>query len=273
MGPSHILALEVKCLFDLSVLLIYTDCSMKRLLFFWSLFSNSLFADVYFDQYQAFLKNSKETLGPMGSFQKGELEIILDPLQIETLRKSSYESLRKEGVCPDKADKWTRVGVVSQDSQWLLLRDAVKLPSSELVLRDRLLAQDNMNGNQQIAILPITKEGEVMLVLSFRHATRSWEYEIPRASFYKNFINSKQVEKKLLDTFSVQADECKILGEMNPSSDILSSTVSIIVAMVEKKDHPGICFFSHNKLQEAILDGTVKDPYLVYGLYLLSLKK
>ena len=37
-----------------------------------------------------------------------------------------------------------------------------------------------MKGDYSVAILPITKNGEMVFIKTFRHATRSWGYEVPK---------------------------------------------------------------------------------------------
>lgn len=243
------------------------------------------------DSYLELFSSQPKMMGPPGATCDGEIEILLAPERIEEVRGAKYEQLRALGLSPDYADKWTRVGVVAQDQYVWLIRDAVVLPTGQTTLYDRLVP----NACKAAAILPMTNEGEVGLILIYRHATRRWELEIPRGGVKTAKTSEEAAKIELEEETGLQGFDWMLLGEMNSDSGLLANTVPIYFAHVKKSDPTFSCpfeairsvhFFSMKELHQALIAGEVRvkekereivarlaDPFLTYGLYLYGISK
>ncbi len=97
------------------------------------------------------------------------------------------------------------VGVVREDQYWIWLRDAVYFPKGVPVTYDRLIWKSELKSNSPgVAVLPILPSGHVVLNLNYRHATKSWELELPRGGiqgFLEVSIEGKNQQVPLRDSF------------------------------------------------------------------------
>src|SRR5882762_10182094 len=121
---------------------------------------------------------------PKGDHRKGEIEIVTDLAEVTSIENKQIERLMKKGWSEEEARESSRTGIVAQDIFWIWLRDAVIFPTGATGTYDRLLWQKSMERLIGVAVLPILSNGRVVLNLNFRHATRSWEFEIPRGGIH-----------------------------------------------------------------------------------------
>jgi ADP-ribose pyrophosphatase len=131
-------------------------------------------------RYLNLTKEHPETFGPLGKWQQGEIEITLNPEQIKKIENQTRLRLISKGVQDADAEKWSSVGVVAEDNYWIWIRDAVIFPSGVYGTYDRLMWKSGLGGAPGVAILPLLSTKKIVVNINYRHATRSWEIEIPR---------------------------------------------------------------------------------------------
>ena len=116
-----------------------------------------------------------------GTYREGEIEIVVDPLEISQVQKTQENRLLQKGFPADQAAEFSRIGIVNEDQYWIWLRDAVYFPHGIPGTYDRLLWRSELKSKfPGVAVLPILPSGKIILILTYRHATRSWELELPR---------------------------------------------------------------------------------------------
>lgn len=75
---------------------------------------------------------------------------------------------------------WAEIGVVFDDPSIIILRDLVEFPGGHrngyIRIYNRAHLEDGAAG---VVVLPV-KEDKLLLIRHYRHATRSWHWEIPR---------------------------------------------------------------------------------------------
>ena len=71
----------------------------------------------------------KELNEPKGDYQRGEIEIVLDPADIGKIERMQKERLIQKGLSHTKAAQCSRVGIVAEDQYIVWLRDAVYFPT------------------------------------------------------------------------------------------------------------------------------------------------
>jgi len=226
---------------------------------------------------------------PRGDYKLGEIEIVCDPQKIEEIQQCYYERLRERGVPAERATKWSKVGEVMRDKYFLFVRDPVIFPSGATGLYDRILSESNGGS----AVLPIFSNGEIGLVVQFRHATRTWELELPRGGTLPGETPLETAKRELKEETGLEAADWQQLGIMNPDSGVLQWSVPIFVARnLEEKDAAieeseaidQLIHLTKGELNEALKEGAieleikgvkrkvfVRDAYLTYALYLHSL--
>ncbi len=246
---------------------------MKNFLYF-PLFSFlSLFAANGFEQYETLFKDHPKMMGPSASASEGEIEIVLDEPKVDAIRQKKYDELREQGITTYYADKWTRVGVVAMDQDWWMIREAVELPGGRGTLLDRLIP----NLVKSAAVLPVTEKGDVLLLLTFAHATRSWELEIPRADSKVAATAEEAARALVKDRLGKEVKSITLLGEVNPDSSLLAKSMPVFVAKVDADSLPkGVVAVPIEELKRSLVKGSLngnslRDPYLTYALYLLTI--
>jgi ADP-ribose pyrophosphatase len=194
------------------------------------------------------LKQFPNVLGPKTSWKNGEIEIILDPTQIKKIEKQVKLRLLSKGCPEEQADVWSSVGIVAEDNYWIWIRDAVIFPSGVYGTYDRLLWKTSLDGPPGVGVLPLLPNNKIVVNLAYRHATRSWEIELPRGQRYKNESIEEAARRELLEETGYSLDKQLYLGTLSPDAGVLNSLVPIYLG---KASHSGE---KYREFSEAISD-------------------
>lgn len=247
--------------------------SVKSIFFFTFFLAQCLFADKGdFEKYFEYLDYYSETLGPYASFKQGEIEIIREKEQMLNIAKQTQRT----------------VGVVAEDKYWIWLNDAVRFPNGSYGVYSRVIWKQSLEGIAGVAILPVLPNGKIALNRNFRHATRSWEYELPRGGLQKNETPAQGALREMKEETGLVADKIEFLGNMNPDSGLTNSCIPIYLAQVsaQKTATPeyseaiaSIDLFTLSELKEGFRKGyletkvsgeivraNLRDPFLAFAL-------
>lgn len=251
---------------------------MKNLLLFLLISLNSLCAgDI--ESYFRLLDQYPQTLGPLGDAQQGEIEIIQDRKKIEELEQTMGR----------------KIGIVAQDKYWLWINDPVKFPSGKYGVYGRFLWQQSLKGAPGVAVMAVLPDGRIVLNRNYRHATRSWEYELPRGARGADETSEAAAVREVKEETGMVLDKISFLGNMTVDTGFTNSIVPIFMAKVIHQDKAtpedseaiaGIEAFSLKELKEGYINGyllmtekgkTVKiplrDPFLTFALFQAELRK
>ena len=135
---------------------------------------------LYSAPYDTYLEFLEKYPVPKGDYHAGEIEIVTDPSLIPSIEETAKARLLKNGYSEAQAQEFSRVGIVMEDQYWVLLRDAVIFPTGAKGTYNRLSWKCALKGPGGVAVLAVLPNGKIVLNLNFRHATRSWELELPR---------------------------------------------------------------------------------------------
>lgn len=230
-------------------------------------------------EYLAMLKSHPDTLGPEGSWEQGEIEIITDVRGIYHCEKATGR----------------QVGVVAKDKYWMWINDAVRFPSGSYGVYGRFLWTHSLDSNTGVAVLPVTAEKKVILNCNYRHATRAWELELPRGTALKGEDPMETARREVIEETGMVIAEVQKLGEMATDTGVTNAVVPIFIAEVMSRGeaHPedseaieGTVSLGMDELVEALLAGEMKvnvngrvreakmrDPFLTYALLLAQMRK
>ena len=261
---------------------------MLALLFSFSLFGAS--SESYFD----LLTSTPKSHGFIGNHKKGEIEILLHPLSIIEAENIAEQRLLNKGIAPEYAFEWSRVGIIAEDQYLFWLRDAVIFPSEEKGTYDRILWKSELKTPPGVAIFPYLADGKVVLILNYRHATRSWELELPRGLLKEGETVQVAANRELQEETGYHMDDSLLLGTMaidsgilataipvlackavDPSdrkydfSEAIASTITLSVSELEKALLKGFLDIS---LPERTLRANIRDPFLTYALLQMKLR-
>ncbi|WP_424890606.1 NUDIX hydrolase [Streptomyces sp. XH2] len=161
----------------------------------------------------------------------GGIDILLDPAEVEEARRAAHGApaagAPEEGAPP--ADDPPPVGVVYADRFVTLVRDAVRFPGGALGLYIRMLSTDASPG---AVVLPLTATGDVVLVEHYRHATRSWHWEVPRGMGAPGATGAESAARELAEEIGAEATEWIPLGRLHPDSGLLGDHVELFAARI-----------------------------------------
>lgn len=232
---------------------------------------------------------------PMGDFRDGEIEIVVDPVEIEQVRQVQKARLLNKGYTPEQAEEFTRIGVVSEDQYWVWLRDAVYFPKGVPGTYDRIVWRNELNGELPgVAVLPILPSGRIVLNLNYRHATRSWELEVPRGRLFPQETLEAAALREVKEETGLSPTQLTYLGLVAPDSGVLSSTIPIFIGRTEtnaidlSSSSPeyseaiaDAISFTKEELEKGLLQGylevqgkqvPMRDSFLTFALYQAQLR-
>ena len=223
-------------------------------------------------KYLEYLKQYPLTLGPNASYKKGEIEIIRDEKQMAEIQNRTKRM----------------VGVVAEDNYWIWINDAVCFPNGTKGVYGRVIWRRSLEGIGGVAIMPLLPNGKIALNRNFRHATRSWEYELPRGCLLYNEAPEQAALREMKEETGLIASKIEFLGHINPDSGMTNTIVPIYLAQVLKKDIStpedseaiaSIDAFTIAELKQGFFDGyliteisgksvkiNLRDPFLSFAL-------
>ena len=237
-----------------------------------------------------------ELLGqPQGNYRAGEIEIVLDPMEIDRVQIVQQERLLKKGASLEEAREFSRIGVVYEDQYWVWMRDAVYFPQGVPGTYDRLIWKNEFRGDVPgVAILPILPSGKVVLNVNYRHATRSWELELPRGKLFSGETFEEAALRELKEETGLIASSVLFLGKLAPDSGVLSCIVPVYLGRVSARGESDpeyseaisdVLAFTMEELDRGLVQGflevplqgqkkeiPLRDPFLTFALLQAQLR-
>lgn len=244
--------------------LIYICC----LLTLWVVAEENSSKVAYFE----YVKKYPQLVTPIGSAEQGEIEIVLDEEKIASIEQ----------------EKGRKVGVIADDSYWLWINDAVKFPSGSYGVYGRIIQKQSFSKVVGVAVMPILPDGRIALNRNFRHATRSWEYELPRGGSNPEETIEDVARREVKEETGMILDCFHILGYMAVDSGLMGTVAPVILAKVVAQEESSpedseaiaaIDAFSVEEIKEGLVKGylcaqvngaivkiPLRDPFLAFAL-------
>lgn len=233
---------------------------------------------------------------PNGNYRDGEIEIAIDPTEIARIQKVQENRLLKKGFSSADAAEYSRIGIISEDQYWIWLRDAVFFPNGVPGTYDRLLWKYELTYKLAgIAVLPMLPSGQLGLVLNYRHATRSWELELPRGARNPQETIEEAAFRNTKEETGCTVSSITFLGEIALDSGVLSSIRPVFIAKIDSQGNAdieyseaiaGVLFFTKEELKEGLVKGFLeitvegkkkqvflRDAFLTFALFQAECRK
>lgn len=196
------------------------------------LISSAVFADIDYDK---ILRQFTETLGRNGSWKQGEIEIATSPEEIRLIEKQSCQRLIRMGHSKANAEKFSRVGIIAEDNYLLWVRDAVTFPGGIPGTYDRIIWKCGLKGPCGVVILPVLPNNRIIVNINFRHATRSWEMELPRGGCREKETIHESAARELKEETGCVAKEFILLGNFTPDTGLISASIPVFFGKVSER--------------------------------------
>jgi ADP-ribose pyrophosphatase len=230
-----------------------------------------------------------------GNFQKGEIQIVLDAKEIAKVEALQKNRLQQKGLSQAEAEQFSRTGVVCEDQYLMLIRDAVYFPKGIPGTYDRIIWKTALEGSYTgVAVMPVLANGRIVLNLNYRHATRSWELELPRGGILTNETKEAAALREVKEETGCIASAVTYLGEMAPDTGILSAIIPVFMGKVKQQETSSpeyseaigdVIAFTKDELKKGILQGflevslhgekkcvPLRDPFLTFALFQAELR-
>lgn len=238
----------------------------------------------------------KQLAQSSGNYREGEIEIVMDPTEISQVQKVQEARLLQKGYSTEAAHEYSRIGIVYEDQYWVWLRDAVYFPKGVPGTYDRLSWKSELKGAAPgVAVLPILPSGQVVLNLNYRHATRSWELELPRGKILAEESFEEAVLRELMEETGLMVSSIHYLGEMAPDSGVLSCVIPIFMGKISAQGEAnpeyseaiaGAISFTKEELKQGLVQGfldvsiegkmrqvPLRDSFLTFALLQAQLRE
>lgn len=169
-------------------------------------------------RYLALLKDCPLLVQNLGNSEKGEIEVILDEERMALIEEKTGRD----------------VGVVKEDRYWIWVNDACKFPSGKEGVYGRILWVGGLHRQDPaIAVVPVTSEGKIVLNCNFRHATRSWEIELPRGLVNAGETAEEAAIREVVEEQGRTIISICRLAEVTPDTGVVGVVVPLFLAKVE----------------------------------------
>ncbi len=248
----------------------------------------------FLSQYLKMINNPRYAFGPLGKWKEGEIEISTDPVQIKRIENQTRLRMISNGVKEKDAEQWSSVGVVAEDFYWIWVRDAVTFPSGVYGTYDRLIWKAGLEGSPGSAVFPLLPNKKIVVNINYRHATRSWEVELPRGLKKPGETPEQTAMRELTEETGYHLSKCTLLGNIATDSSVLSSIIPVYCGEVGhlgdtyKKYSEAIATnpsFTKEEIKQGfgrgyievpingqIVKAQCRDPYLAYAILQAEVK-
>ncbi|MDQ0256658.1 ADP-ribose pyrophosphatase [Evansella vedderi] len=111
-----------------------------------------------------------------------------------------------------------------------ITKEQIELPNEEEITFSYI------NFHHGICVLALTPELEVVLLKEYRHAVKTWEWQLPSGMIEEGEDPGEAAKRELLEETGYEAGRWISLGEFHPSPGSTSETIHLFTAMdAEKK--------------------------------------
>lgn len=117
-------------------------------------------------------------------------------------------------------------GILYEDPYILLVRDRVRFPNGKEGGYLRIINTAELTGSPGTVMIPTWKD-EIVFVRIFRHATRSWEWELPRGFQEPGISEQANAEKEIFEELGVMAASVKRIGGFNANTGLLTGEIGV----------------------------------------------
>jgi ADP-ribose pyrophosphatase len=260
---------------------------MKKFLVLSLFCLHSLYATEPLEDYFSYMKQIAKS---NGNHLDGEIEVVVDPAEISRIQKVQESRLLKRGFSKEDALEFSRIGIVREDQYWIWFRDAVLFPKGIPGTYDRLVWKNEIKDKSPgVAVLPILASGRVALNLNYRHATRSWEFELSRGGILPNETLEQAATREVKEETGCIASSVIFLGDMAPDTGVMSSIIPVFIGKISSQGESSpeyseaiadVISFTKEELKNGLMQGflevtiqgkkkqvPLRDPFLTFALY------
>lgn len=201
---------------------------------------------------------------------KGALfQILLDEEDIHSWQSGKRRKLAEK----NKPENWAEIGIVFDDPFVVIFRDLVEFADGSRNGYIRLYNRAYLEGGAAgVAMLP-EMNGKLLLMHQFRHATRSWHWEVPRGFGEPGVQAEDQARAEIEEEISGEIAELTNLGLYFNNTGLEGNPIYLFLAKMSSVGEPKLklgvdkfIWVSVTELEQMIADGKITDGFTI-GAY------
>lgn len=214
-----------------------------------------------FINYFELLAKNSELIGEYNDHADGVYEIVTDEEKIQEMYQKTYQRLYARLGSHETAAAFSQAGVVFDGPfGWKIVRDNVISPVGHQHTYQRFLQ------GKGAVMMPIVVDDQgnekIVLVLNFRHATRTFEFELPRGGSKADETPEQTAIREAHEETGYVIEEASYLGEVATDPGVMNSVVPIFMGKTVRLEAPkrerteaikGVFLFSMQELHKALM--------------------
>lgn len=173
----------------------------------------------------------------------------------------------------------TDIGIVFDDPYVVILRDLVEFPGGFRNGYIRLYNRAYLEGGAAGVVMLPEMNGKLLLMHQFRHATRSWHWEIPRGFGEPGVEAEDQARAEIEEEISGEIAELTNLGLYFNNTGLEGNPIYLFLAKMSSIGEPKLKFgvdkfiwVSVPELEKMIADGDITDGFTIAAYTKAKLK-
>ena len=201
--------------------------------------------------------------------------IITDSDEINKWQNQRKLDLEKK----DQSPEWADIGIVFDDPYVIVLRDLVEFPNGSRGGYIRLYNRAYLEGGAAGVVILPEKDGKILLMHNFRHATRSWHWEIPRGFGEPGVSAEDQARAEMKEEIGVDVAGVVDLGPYFSNTGLEGNPITLFLAQLaaEGTANPEIGvdalrWVTVEELENMIVSGEVTDGFTIAAYTRAKLK-
>lgn len=191
-------------------------------------------------------------------------------------QKDRISKLKEAG----RPGHWAEIGVVFDDPYIVILRDLVEFPGGYRSGYLRIYNRAYLEGGAAGVVTLPEKDEKILLMHQFRHATRSWHWEIPRGFGEPGVSAAEQARAELREEIGVEAAELVDLGSFHNNTGLEGNPIQMFLARVmgevsinEATGADELRWVSVQELETMIANAEVTDGFTIAAYTKAKLRK
>jgi ADP-ribose pyrophosphatase len=207
--------------------------------------------------------------------QDALIKIINQDDEIIAWQEQRRIDLQKRGVSP----AWADIGIVFDDPSIVILRDLVEFPGGYRNGYIRIYNRAFLEGGAAGVVVLPEKDGNLLLIQHYRHATRMKHWEIPRGFGESGIDAETQAKVELKEEIGGEVAEIFELGVMYNNTGLEGNPINLFFARMtsvgEMEIQEGIenpIWVSVSELEKMIADGEITDGFTIAAYTKAKLK-
>jgi ADP-ribose pyrophosphatase len=193
------------------------------------------------------------------------IKIVTDKQVTTDWQQKRVAELTEKGLPLD----WADIGVIFDGPYFIIVRDLVEFPGGQIWSYSRLINRADVFGGQGVVVLPKFEE-KLLLLHNFRHATRSWHYEIPRGFGEPGTTSEYQAHIEIKEETGGEIGELIDLGDYFNNTGIEGNRVKLYLAELLSIGEPNTAegiesykWVTVGQLEEMIATGDITDGFTI----------